>query len=157
MEGTEWKKSINKKKGELGFSLIEVLVAVAILCVGVLATASMQGAGSRNSVISDTRTKATTLAADRIEKLVDLSWTDPLLSDADGDGQAGLGDTQFDNDPSTQSDADHQVVDNDYTIYWNIADNFPINDTKTLKVIVTWQIYGVSGRVSMERVIPRII
>ena len=140
-----------------GFSLLEVLVAIAILSVGILATASMQGAASRSNVIADTRTKATTLAADRIEKLMTLSWTDADLADADGDGQSGLGDTDFDNDPSTQGDADHRVIDGKYTIYWNVADNVPITNTKTLRVIVMWQLQGVQGKVSMERVIPRII
>ena len=140
-----------------GFSLLEVLVAIAILSVGILATASMQGAASRSNVIADTRTRATTLAADRIEKLMTLSWTDSLLADADEDGQAGLGDTGFDNDPTTQGDADHRVVDGRYTVYWNVADNVPIKDTKTVCVIVTWGMYGVTGHVKMERVIPRIV
>ena len=156
------KHSILNGKGTVlnsspGFSLLEVLVAIAILSVGILATASMQGAATRSNVIADTRTRATTLAADRIEKLVTLSWTDSLLADADGDGQAGLGETDFDNDPSTQGDADHRVTSGQYSIYWNVADDFPITNTKTITVIVTWQFQGVQGKVSMERVIPRII
>ncbi len=145
-----------------GFSLLEVLVAISILSVGILATASMQGAATRSNVIADTRTRATTLAADRIEKLVSTPITDwsnppPTLTDADNDGQSGLDDTGFDNDPTTQGDADNRVVDGQYTIYWNVADDFPIANTKTVKVIVTWQFQGVTGKVSMERVIPRII
>ena len=145
-----------------GFSLIEVLVAIAILSVGILATASMQGAATRSNVIADTRTHATTLAVDRIEKLVSTpipDWNNPpsALADTDSDGQAGLNDTDFDNDPSTQGDADNRVIDGQYTIYWNVADNFPITNTKTVKVIVTWQMYGFQGKVTMERVIPRII
>jgi len=140
-----------------GFSLLEALVGIAILSIGILAIASMQAAASRSNVIADTRTRAATLAADRIEKLVTLSWSDPLLADADGDGQLGLSDTEFDNDPSTQGDADNRVTNGAYTIYWNVADNFPITNTKTVRVIVTWQLYGIQGSVSMERVIPRII
>ena len=144
-----------------GFSLLEVLVAIAILSVGILAAASMQGAATRSNVIADTRTRATTLAADRIEKLISTpipDWDNPptALADADGDGQGGLDDIGFDNDPTTQGDADNRASDGPYTIYWNVADNLPITNTKTIRVIVTWQLYGIQGKVSIERVIPRI-
>ncbi len=154
-----WKK-LNKSDipgNQMGFSLIEVIVAIAILSVGILAVASMQGTASRNNVFAESRTQAATWATDRVEKLVDLDWNDPLLSDADGDGQAGLDDTDFDNNPATTNDADHRATQGNYTIYWNVADNVPINNVKTLRVIVVWSHYGIQGQVVMERFIPRII
>ncbi len=144
---------------QAGFSLLEVIVAIAILSVGILAVASMQGNASRNNVFADTRTQAATWATDRVEKLVDLKWNDlntpPDLLDSDGDGQAGLDNTGFDNDPTTTGDADHMVTEGNYTIYWNVADDVPITDVKTVRVIVVWSHYGVQGRVVMERVIPK--
>ncbi len=142
---------------QAGFSLLEVIVAIAILSVGILAVASMQGNASRNNVFADTRTQAATWATDRIEKLVDLPWDDANLSDADGDGQAGLDNTGFDNNAATTGDADHMVTEGNYTIYWNVADDVPITNVKTVRVIVVWSHYGVQGRVVMERIIPRII
>lgn len=142
---------------EKGFTLLEVLVAVSILTVGLLAVASMQGSASRNNVYAGSRTVAATWASDQMEDLLSLSWNDPLLSDADGDGAAGLSDVGFDNDPATQGDADHEVTRGKYSIYWNVVDNQVATDTKTINVIVTWSDYGLKGRVSMERVIARVV
>ena len=139
-----------------GFTLLEIMIAICILTVGLLGVASMQGSASRNNVLSDSRTAAAEWAANQMERLLPLAWDDPLLSDADGDGTAGLADLGFDNDPSTQGDADHQVVQGKFTIYWNVADNEIIDNTKTVNLVVVWSDYGGSGRVSMQRVIPRI-
>lgn len=140
-----------------GFSLIEVIVAIGILSVGILAVASMQGAAVKNNVFAERRTEAATWAADRVEKLMDLDWDDSLLSDTDGDGQSGLDDADFDNNPATTDGADHIESQGNYTIYWNVADNVPIENVKTLRVIVVWSNYGIQGRVVMERLIPRVI
>lgn len=140
-----------------GFSLIEVIVAIGILSVGILAVASMQGAAVKNNVFAERRTQAATWATDRVEKLMNLDWNDSLLSDTDGDGQSGLDDTDFDNNPATTDDADHIDSQGNYTIYWNVADNEPIENVKTLRVIVVWSNYGIQGRVVMERLIPRVI
>lgn len=149
--------SPNQGRHDRGFTLIEVLVAICILTVGLLGVAAMQGSASRNNTFSDSRTIATAWAANQMETLLPLAWADPLLSDADSDGSAGLGDLSFDNDPSTQGDADHEVVQGRYTIYWNVVDNAIIANTKTVNIIVVWSDYGGNGRISMQRVIPRII
>jgi prepilin-type N-terminal cleavage/methylation domain-containing protein len=141
---------------ERGFTLLEVLIAVCVLTVGLLGVASMQGSASRNNTFADSRTVATALAANQMEALLPLAWDDASLSDADGDGNAGLDDTGFDNDPTTQGDADHGVTQGKYTICWNVVDNEIINNTKTINVIITWNDYGGNGRLSMQRVIPRI-
>jgi hypothetical protein len=89
--------------------------------------------------------------------LTALPWDDPLLQDTDGDTAAGLNDTGFDNDPDTQNDADQQAIEGKYTINWNVADDTPITNTKTINVTVIWTDQGVQKTVSLQRVIPRII
>ena len=150
------KKVFNREIHEKGFTLLEILIAICILTFGLLGVASMQGSASRNNVFAGSRTEAATWAANQMETLLPLGWSDPLLSDADGDGAAGLGDLGFDNDPTTQGDADHEVLQGKYTIYWNVVDNGIITNTKTINLIVIWSDYGGNGRVSMQRVIPRI-
>ena len=150
------RQASEQKTGEKGYTLLEILIAICILTVGLLAVASMQGSASRNNAFADSRTLATAWAANQMGKLLPLDWDDPLLSDADQDGGIGLNDVGFDNNPGTQGDADHEVQEGRFTIYWNVSDNEIIDDTKTVNVIVVWSDYGIKGKVSMERIIPRI-
>jgi type IV pilus assembly protein PilV len=141
---------------ESGFTLLEVIVAISILTVGILAIASMQVSAIRGNSFAAGATEGATWCADRLEKLIELPWGDPLLQDADGDGAAGLDDISFDNNPGTQADADFQATEGRYTIHWNVADNAVTSNTRTITVIVTWTDHGAQKLVSMQRVLPRI-
>ena len=143
---------LKRMRDQKGFSLLEIIVAIAILSVGILAAGSLQGPACKNNVISRNYTEASTIATDRIEKLMVLDWDDTLLSDTDNDGTNGGG---LDD---TGTGADHSAVDGKYTIYWNVsADDFPVPDTKTVREIVMWNNRGTQARISMDRIVPKII
>jgi type IV pilus assembly protein PilV len=145
------------RKREKGFTLLEVIVAISILTIGILAVASMQIGAIRGNAFAGGVTEGAVWAGDGIEKLMRLSWNDPLLQDTDGDGANGLDDTGFDNDPATPGDSDQPlVVEGKYTIHCNVADNVVINNTKTVHVIVTWMDHGAQKQITLRRVIPRI-
>lgn len=137
------------RKREKGFTLLEVIVAISILTIGILAVASMQIGAIRGNAFAGGVTEAATWAGDGIEKLMRLSWNDPLLQDTDGDGANGLDDTGGDSDQPL-------VTQGKYTIHCNVADNVVINNTKTVHVIVTWTDHGAQKRITFRRVIPRI-
>ena len=59
----------NLRPKEKGFMLIETLVAVIILAIGLLGMASMQVAGLKNNNSAYTRTQATYLAYDIIDRI----------------------------------------------------------------------------------------
>ena len=141
-------RSLCSRKSEQGFSLIEVLIAISILAIGLLAVASMQGSASKNNVLAKSRTEAATLASEQMETLLSLAWDDALLKDTNNNDSTGLNDVG--------ANADHQLVRGRYTIFWNVVDNAIIDNTKTINLIVTWSDYGGNGRLSMQRVIPRI-
>ena len=144
-------KGINNERG---FTLVEVILAVALLVFGILAVASMQGFALRGNSFGITVTEGTTLAADRLEKLMALGYDHSSLLDTDGDGIAGL-------DDATDATADQKATvvraKRTYTLYWNVADNAVIDNTKTLNLIAIWTDHGVEKRAAMQRVIPRII
>ena len=62
--------SMNKK----GFSLIEVLVALVILSIAILATAGLMVTTTKNNSFGNSMTEAATLAQDKIEELLVTDW-----------------------------------------------------------------------------------
>jgi len=76
---------------ESGFSLIEVLVAIAILAIGLLAIGSMQLSTVRNTTNSNTITQAIMLASQKMEEIKNtpdfttLADEDEVNIDANGD------------------------------------------------------------------------
>jgi type IV pilus assembly protein PilV len=65
--------------GEGGFTLIEVIVAISILTVGLLAVASMQTSAIRGNHMGYRVTEATTMAQDRLEWLMMQDYADAAL------------------------------------------------------------------------------
>jgi prepilin-type N-terminal cleavage/methylation domain-containing protein len=60
---------------ERGSSLIELMVALTVLAIGVLAVAQLFPAGSRSQVRDRLRTEASQLAREKIEQLEVADWT----------------------------------------------------------------------------------
>ena len=67
-------------RDERGLSLVELLVALVVLSLGVLAVAQLFPAGTRTMQSSRMLTTANFLAQQKIEELSGLGWTDPALS-----------------------------------------------------------------------------
>jgi prepilin-type N-terminal cleavage/methylation domain-containing protein len=65
-----------------GFTLIEVLIAMAIFAIGILAVTTMQIRSINQNASARLQTEATTLAADWMEQLLALPYDDPWLDEA---------------------------------------------------------------------------
>ncbi|HXZ43705.1 MAG TPA: hypothetical protein VEH53_02675 [archaeon] len=117
--------------------MLEVIVALTILAFGLLAIASMQATAVKGNSKAMGLTEAAACAQDRMEKIMSLAYTDANLNDTNGDGTAGLGLTV--NSSGTVT-ADHSLPGavSGYTVYWNVAVNYPVNNVKTLRMIVQW-------------------
>ena len=136
--------------GNHGLTLIEILAAIAILAFGLLAIATMQASSIKgNSQAIDT-TEAMTLAQDKVEELMRLAYDHADLGDDDADGTVGLNDT-------TGADGSEAAVDPRYTVYWNIAANQPVNNVKTVRVIVVWTYRGTQKTATVEFMKAQII
>ena len=127
---------MTKGSKEKGFTLLEVIVAISILTFGILAVASMQVSSIRGNSFAIGVTGGTTWAGDQVERLMALPY----------------GHNDLD-----QAQNPHQATEGMYTINWNVTDDTPITNTKTINVTVTWTDQGVQKSVSLQRVIPRII
>ncbi|MEA1867989.1 MAG: prepilin-type N-terminal cleavage/methylation domain-containing protein [Thermodesulfobacteriota bacterium] len=126
-----------KKNNEKGFILIEILIAITVFAVGILAVGSMQITAIKGNSFAKELTKASILAQDRMEKLISLTYADELNNETNDNGVSGLDDT----DTTADHKDTNNPVDGKYNICWNIAKNSPINNTETIKVIITWT-YG---------------
>ena len=122
------KTALRKSKKDEGFTLIEVLIAITIFAVGLLAVATMQLSAIRVNFTAGQITTRITWAQDKLEELMALPYSDPWIEDL-GDPPSGT---------DTAGDA-HQATTPDgyYTISWTVTNDTPIASTKLITVTVT--------------------
>ncbi|MBW1982529.1 MAG: hypothetical protein JRJ12_15060, partial [Deltaproteobacteria bacterium] len=118
----------------------------------------MQVSATKTNVHAFGLTEAVTLAQERIEALMSLPYAHADLSDGAGsnNGQSGLADNPTD---AANPMADHQDPNNpiqiggfgqQYNVYWNVAQDWPLQNTKTIRVIVTWRERGKWNRAWLD-------
>jgi type IV pilus assembly protein PilV len=163
-----------------GFSLLEVLMGVTVFMIGMLGVTALNISSLKSNTFSGNLSEATIIAADKIEELMSLEYTDDpdttndLLEDQDDDGgkttdqdvdedgidddggNFGLDDVGFDADDSTDADADHEdpgLGKNDiYTVYHNVAEGEPFDFCKRINVIVSWSIKDVPRQININTI-----
>ncbi len=106
---------MNGRNKNEGFSLIEVVIAMAIFAVGFLAIAAMQIDANTKTVSAREVTEALQLATAQAELLQGLPLYDDRL-DLDGNGAV----EQFDI-PAEFVDGDHNAAAGRYTIQWTVS------------------------------------
>jgi len=136
---------ICKRVNNEGYTLIETMIAIAIFAIGFLAIASLQIAASKNNRAGSDYTQATTIATDRMERLMALPYSDGDLDPAANPHPAPPDDQQ-----------------GKYNIQWNVTETDlnadGTNDAKIVNMTVTWDRLGNSaGRfVNLDFVKPDI-
>jgi prepilin-type N-terminal cleavage/methylation domain-containing protein len=144
-------KNMNVFSENGGFTLIEVIIALAVLTIGILAVNAMQTVSVRGNFTANRLTTAATWATDRAEVLFNLEYDDDeLLDDGGGaaDGLAGLDDADP-TSPATTPDGSDLSPDGEYTIYWNVAEDEPMPNLKTINVIITYTGMGAAKTVTL--------
>jgi len=106
-------------KSEKGIGLIEIVIAMLIFAIGI--TAAIRTLPVSNAATTRARnlTMATNLAQQKIEELMGVPFNNADLT-------AG-----------THNDQDNPI-ERIYTRTWNITDNEPVADMKTIIVTVTY-------------------
>ena len=120
----------NNSHRDQGFTLIEVLIALAVFSIGILAVGSIQLRSTGGSTNARILTEASIWAQDRVETLMSCSYTDPNLD---------LG--------NVAAGTQHTATAGNYNIMWEVWDNpsgvptpwgvTPVNNTKIVRVTVT--------------------
>ena len=107
------------KLNSQGFSLIELMIAIAILSIGLLGLAGLQGTAINGNIHGNSISRATALAQDTIEEIRNTPYDDindtnfPVL-------ETGVGGSMFDRAVSIEGDT-------------------PLNELKRITVTVSWR------------------
>lgn len=153
-----------------GFTLVEVMVAIIIFAIGFtgLLTMSTGTAGSNATAVAISG--ATEMAAQQLEHLTTLAYDDTQLQDTVVDtalnnltrnplpsaAQVAAGARDVPDPVARPAEyGPFRSADNLYTIYWNVADNTPVTDTKTIVVIVTSTGLGPQKTVALQHILMR--
>jgi len=99
--------------GTQGFTLIEVLMAIGILAIGILAVFSMQISAVNGDAAARMRTEATILASRLAEEQMSLNYDNVV---PEGPAKVGV-----------------------YTWKIDVQNDSPMRSTKTINVTVCWQ------------------
>ncbi|MBU3948233.1 MAG: prepilin-type N-terminal cleavage/methylation domain-containing protein [Proteobacteria bacterium] len=116
--------------GENGFTLIEVLIAVSIFAIGLLAIAALQISTAHGNRVGDQLTKATMLAQMQVETLKNAGFNSAILK---GDGANALVATANYVDPNNPID-ENGVNGGRFTRTWTITNNTAFSRLVTVNV-----------------------
>ena len=165
---------MNKKfDSTTGFTLLEVMIAVIVLCIGVMALYSMQMTSIRGNVAANQLTASTNTAAIIVEELVNMPYDAANYDfdiDTDGDGtidtntdtftdgtgsnndEAGLDDIT---DPAAGTTSDYTTTitanGGNFILDINVARNYPDTGMDTIRVIVRNNT-GIGNQVSFSTI-----
>ncbi len=106
--------TIREQRGSRGFTLVEVLIAMAIFSIGILAVGAMQINSTNTNTGARIYTEESTWVVDQIERLTALGY-----------------------DNADLTDGDHAVVQGPYTVSWTVTDDSPVAGAKSIAVTVS--------------------
>ncbi len=152
-------KAQDTARRDKGFTLLEVMIAVAVLSLGILAVGTMQVSSVQGNSLAGNTTEATTLAEESLERLIGLPFNHVDLQDITGDGAATLRNPLPPLPASPVPDMaarppEYQVQAGRFTVCWNVANNLNLNNTRTINVIVVWRQGSEGKAVLLEYVKP---
>jgi prepilin-type N-terminal cleavage/methylation domain-containing protein len=125
----------DRKLNNKGFTLIEVLIALAIFSIGILGVATLQISSVNYNSYARRVTDATTRGVETMETLMILPYdADELNPDANP----------------------HEIADELYTVNWNVTQD-PDLALKTINMTVTWSERGNRKRIFLNYMKSQVI
>ncbi len=128
-------KSVSNQKG---FTLLELLIALAILSVGLLGLAGLHIAAIKGNVSGFKFSAASAVAQQRLEEIKALDTASSALSSG------------------VHNDGNIILQGITYNRSYAVSDNSPVKGTSTLTFTVTW-VEPISGVTRTSRIFTRIL
>ncbi|MEO0155969.1 MAG: prepilin-type N-terminal cleavage/methylation domain-containing protein [candidate division WOR-3 bacterium] len=117
-----------------GFTLVEILVAIVILVLGVLAASQLTIISMRtNQKVKEGR-EAREIVTRGMEVLKSVYISDPLVSPTCD--SLTLNDTILAHLADSTNAVGRTIGKTTYRIFWNVADNYPTNGVRTIRMII---------------------
>ncbi|MFO8049455.1 MAG: prepilin-type N-terminal cleavage/methylation domain-containing protein [Desulfosudaceae bacterium] len=132
-----------------GFSLIEVMIAMAIFAIGILGISSMQTQATNSTSIARVSTEQTSFAVSQMEEWSGISF------EALPDGNAALTPDRINNLIGLNLDDDGVTADGAYAVDGTVAEDEAIANTKTVALTVTDLRRGDNRTLTLRYVVPR--
>lgn len=145
-----------------GFGLLELLIAMSILAVGILGITKMQMQAGFGNAGSRTQSAAVNLARSKVEELKRVGAYSiqegavPDLIDPESANPATTIDLgnwstpDFTEGPFNESQDPSNPRGKIFTRSWNVVDNYPIVNFKTIRVRVSWSQSGQDRYIELE-------
>lgn len=140
-----------------GFTLVEVMVGMAVFMIGMLGITALQISSNKAGAFSANLSEAAALAVAKIEELNRLAYNNANLNDSDNDGTSINSPNYGLNDED--GNADHSDVNQGrngaFTVFWNVTAataNVPVADSKTINVIVRWRDRNELRRINVKTI-----
>lgn len=114
----------DKNFDNAGFTIIEVLIALAIFAIGILGVAKLQLAAVGDNTSSRKYTEASTWGVSQVESIMAIPYDDPAL--AAGATGTLIRPSGLPGSPGV------------YTVNWTITDADPVPNVKKISIVVTW-------------------
>jgi prepilin-type N-terminal cleavage/methylation domain-containing protein len=116
-------------KSDRGITLLEIAIALVILALGISMAMRTLPMSTSSTTKGANLTKATNLAQEKVEELMDLDFNNSELS-------AGTHD-------------DTNTIDDKFSRYWTVVANSPVTDMKTITVTVAYPPGGADDNVTI--------
>lgn len=118
-------------KNEAGFTIMEVLIAILIFSIGILAVAKMQVQSLEADKRALEQTEATMYASNLAETLIELPDDSAQLSDG-------------------TTDSINRGVNDKYKLDWTVNNSMAGGGFIAIQIVVTWQGKGGSKRLVFD-------
>lgn len=126
---------------------------MVIFAFGILAVVNMQLLSSWTNTKSRNMTQGIAVAQGKIEELSSVDYSSLVDVNNDDTTDKSIAIDPSLNDFGTNADyLDPANAGAFYKTYWNVRENYPYDDTKTIRVIVRWDEKGLPKSFSLDMI-----